>query len=179
MWFPWANHPKFIHKVIGCQVSTRKFTQDLQRFSKFQVPNHQFFCEVPKRSKGLAVQKPGKSPNRQISNLRLRYGFNIKSYHITENNFWKIIKCQDWGRFVRNPFSVWGYSTKLDSTWRAARHFSIAFKISTHHFFQLQRLVSSSQNADIQTLATMLRSHYIHPPSMTTLPRLWVSYQKS
>ena len=160
MWFPWANHPKFIHKVIGCHLSTRKFTRDLRRSSKFQVPNQQFFCEVPKCSKGL-VQKPGKSPNRKISNLRHWDGFNTKSQKRTLRN---IIKCQDWGRFVRNPFSVWGYSTKLDSTSRANRHFINALKISTHHFFPVAK-VSSSHFGDIQTLATMLLSHgnTVHP----------------
>ena len=165
-----ANQPKFIHKVIGCQVSTPKFTQDLQRFSKFQVPNHQFFCEVPKRGKGLAVQKPGKSPNRQISNLRHRYGY-IKSQKRTSR---KIIKCQDWGRFVRNPLLRLGIQSwirvPLSSNflpWRAARHFIFSFKISTQHFFQLQRLVSSSislifkpwQPCCIRTTSTHLAWH--------------------
>ena len=120
-----ANHPKFMHKVVGCHLSTPKFTQDLQSFSKFQVPNHQFSCEVSKRGKGLAVQKPGKAPNRQISNLRLWLGFSCFSQKSQKRTSRNIIKCQEWGRFVRNPFSVWGYiySTKLDSTWRAAHHF--------------------------------------------------------
>ena len=162
MWFPWANHPRFIHKVIGCQVSTPKFTQYLQRFSKSQVPNHQLFCEVPKCSKGLA-QKPGKSPNRQISNLRHRYGFNFK-----------II-----GRFGRNPFFVWGYKAGFDMACRPTFHHCIQNLNSP--LFPVAKAGQFFHFADIQTLAArLLRTEiqYIHSPSMT-LPRLWVSNQKT
>ena len=34
----WANHPKFIHKVIGCQISTRRFTQDLSSLNSPLFP---------------------------------------------------------------------------------------------------------------------------------------------
>ena len=131
MWFPWANHPKFIHKVIGCHLSTRKFTRDLWRSSKFQVPNEQFFCEVPKRGKGLAVQKPGKSPNRQISNLRHRDGY-IKSQKRT---FRKIINCQDWGRFVRNPLIriSFGHDIKYQVHFQAS--WKAAYLLSTGHHY--------------------------------------------
>ena len=64
------------------------------------------------------------------------------------------------------------------------RHQEVDFKhtCSPAHFFQLQRLVSSSHVADSQTLARMLLSRrkkqYIHSPSMTILQQLSFKSEK-
>ena len=76
--------------------------------SKFQTINS--FVKFQNAAKALQCKSRA---NHQIgiSNLRLRYRFNVKSQKRTSRN---IKKCQNWGKFVRNPFSIWGYKAGFE-----------------------------------------------------------------
>ena len=69
-------------------------------------------------------------------------------YLITENNFKTYHKMSKLRQVCKEPLLRLGIqcwmAVSLSSAWLAARHVIIPFRISTHHFFLLHRLVSSS-----------------------------------